>query len=455
MSAELTSSARHGRLDAAAFADALAPLGLGQGARIAVAVSGGADSMALARLLADWARTNGADLAAVTVDHRLRAEAATEARQVAAWLAPYCPHVTLDWDDGALQPKARSPQKAARDARYGLMAAWCAREGRSHLFIAHHADDQAETFLIRLTRGSGINGLAAMAPVTRLRVAAGEVLLARPLLDFSKADLIDVCRALGQAWLEDPSNANRASARVRFRQAAHLLEAEGFSRDRLLETVRHMQRARAALDQATHQLLRTATAWDHYGAVRLSLRAWADAPEEIALRALSSLLMAAGGQVYGPRFDSLTRLAGQMRKGPWRDSTLHGCFIARDADCVVIQREAAAIEHTISAVPGLPVLWDGRFRVTLPAALTGGPFRIAAWNGGELPSELRTPPRDLPLRLRAALPAVYDAFGLAALPHLEYLRGDLARDGLEAPDVVCIPALGASPVVPLDEDLPA
>ncbi len=416
----------------------MAPLGLGPGARIAVAVSGGADSMALARLLADWARTAGADLAAVTVDHRLRAEAAAEARQVAAWLQPHgIPHATLAWEDGALEPAARSPQKAARDARYALMAAWCAGQNRSHLFLAHHADDQVETFLIRLTRGSGINGLAAMAPLTRLRAAAGDVLLARPLLGFTKADLTDVCKALGQPWLEDPSNSNRASARIRFRQAARLLEEEGFSRSRLLETVTHMQRARAALDQAAQQLLRTATAWDQYGAVRLGLRAWAAAPDEIALRALSSLLTAAGGQVYGPRFESLTRIAAQMRKGPWRDSTLHGCLIVRDADCILIHREAAAIDHAVPAGPGTPVMWDGRFRVTLPAALSGGPFRIAAWIGADgLP--------DVPARLRATLPAVYDALGLAALPHAGYLRADLARNGPAAPDVVCIPALNAS-----------
>ncbi len=435
MSAELTSV--ESRLDAGAFAGAMAPFALERGARIALAVSGGADSMALARLLAAWARDNGADLTAITVDHRLRAEAAAEARQVAEWLAPYCPHVTLAWEEGTQQPQGRSPQKAAREARYGLMAAWCARENRSHLFLAHHADDQVETFLIRLTRGSGINGLAAMAPLTRLRAAAGEVLLARPLLAFTKADVADVCRRFAQPWLEDPSNENRAAARIRFRQAARLLEDEGFSRDRLLETVGHMQRARAALDHATHQLLRTATAWDQYGAVRVSLQAWSAAPEEIALRALSALLTAAGGHVYGPRFESLTRIAAQMRKGPWRDSTLHGCFIARDADCFLIHREAAAIDHAVAVQAGTPVLWDGRFRVTLPQGMTGGPFRIAAWTGAELP--VSGP--DVPVRLRASLPAIYDSAGLAALPHAGYLRADLAQQGAEQPDVTCIQAL--------------
>lgn len=431
----------------------MAPFGLDAGARIAVAISGGADSMALARLLAEWAKANGVDLAAVTVDHRLRADAAAEAAQVSAWLAPFgVQHATLAWEEGAQASRERSPQKAAREARYRLMAGWCARESRSHLFLAHHADDQVETFLIRLTRGSGINGLAAMAPVSRLRSAAGDVLLARPLLSYTKADLADVCRTLGQAWLDDPSNENRASARIRFRQAARLLEEEGFTRDRLLETVTHMQRARAAMDHATQQLLATATAWDQYGAVRVGLRAWAAAPEEIGLRALAALLTAAGGQIYGPRFDSLTRIAAQMRRGPWRDSTLHGCFIARDADCIVIHRETAAVEHVAPAEAGSTVLWDGRFRITLSSrwasGRTGGPFRIAAWDGADPAAGLA----DVPARLRGCLPAVYDAFGLAALPHAGYLRADLAREGVEPPDVACIPALNtSSSVSPAEE----
>ena len=228
-----------------AFARVMAPFAIAAGARIAVAVSGGADSMALTRLLSAWAGAHGVNLAAVTVDHRLRAEAAAEARQVAGWLEPLgIAHTTLIWEQGAQEAKGRSLQKAARDARYGLMAAWCAAEGRSHLFLAHHADDQVETFLIRLTRGSGVSGLAAMMPATTLGTAGGSVVLARPLLGFAKADLLAVCRTLNQPWIEDPSNTNTASARVRFRQAARLLEEEGLTRGRLLETVGHMQRAR-------------------------------------------------------------------------------------------------------------------------------------------------------------------------------------------------------------------
>ncbi|MHB1204116.1 MAG: tRNA lysidine(34) synthetase TilS [Rhodospirillaceae bacterium] len=453
MSADLHIT-EHGRaLDAATFADAMAGFGLTPGARIAVGVSGGGDSMALVRLMADWAGARQIDIKAVTVDHRLRAEAAAEARQVTAWLEPLAiPHSVIAWEDGARETRDRSPQKAARDARYGLMAAWCAGEGRSHLFLAHHADDQVETFLIRLTRGSGVSGLAAMAPLAALNTVHGPILLARPLLGFAKADLAAVCRDFGQPWIEDPSNANAASTRVRFRQAARLLEEEGLTRARLLETVGHLQRAREALDQAAVHLIRTATAWDHFGAVRLGLKAWCAAPEEVALRALSRLLTAASGHVYGPRFESLTRLARQMRSGPWRDATLHGCFIAREGDCIVIHREAAQVNHTCAVNAGETIIWDGRFRIRMPENSSGGPFRIAPWTVEELPSAQASQGADVPRRLRATLPAVYDSVGLAYVPHAGFARDDLAANGAQAPEVACIPALSlAAGPQPLEE----
>jgi tRNA(Ile)-lysidine synthase len=411
-------------LDADIFADAMAAFGLKAGARIAVGVSGGGDSMALVRLLAPWARARDIDIKAIT-------------------------HTVLAWEEGAQERKDRSPQKAARTARYGLMAACCAAEGRSHLFLAHHADDQVETFLIRLTRGSGVSGLAAMAPLAALNTAQGPVLLARPLLSFAKADLTAVCRDLGQSWIEDPSNTNAAATRVRFRQAARLLEEEGLTRARLLETIGHMQRARTALDAAAAHLIRTATAWDHFGAVRLVLKAWRDAPEEVALRALSRLLTAASGHVYGPRFESLTRLARQMSTGPWRDATLHGCVIARDGDCIVIHREAAQVDHVCVVKAGETVIWDGRFRICVPEKITDernsemswGPFRIAPWTGEDFASADALMAAEVPRRLRATLPALYDSFGAAFIPHAGFVRGDLAAAGAKAPEVACIPAL--------------
>ena len=181
-------------------------------AHIAVAVSGGADSLALALLLRDWARPRGYRLTALVVDHGLRAESAAEARGAVAVLGRQHVEARLLRFQGA-KPSA-NVQAAARAARYGLLSDWCARRGVLHLALGHHRDDQAETLLLRLGRGSGLDGLAGMAPVVELR----DVRLLRPLLGVPRARLEASLRARGLAWIDDPSNRDRAHGRVRIRQ---------------------------------------------------------------------------------------------------------------------------------------------------------------------------------------------------------------------------------------------
>ncbi len=401
----------------------MAPFRLAPGARIAVAVSGGADSMALVRLLAAWAGTRAIDVHALTVDHRLRDTALLEAAQVGAWLgAMGIAHSILRWDEGPDErARNRSPQNAARTARYRLMTDWCASHACSHLFVAHHADDQVETFLLRLARGSGVDGLAAMAPAT-LR---GGIVMARPLLAFPKDALEQVCRDLGQPWLEDPSNANTASGRVRFRQARDMLAREGLTRERILATVAHLQRARAALDHAVAGLLDHAE-WDEFGAVRLPAAALLSVPEEIGLRALARLLSAASGEEFGPRFETLERLYRRTAVGPWRDATLHGVQVSRDGADLVIMREAAQVGADQTLASNGSLVWDGRFKLTLTTQ-TPLSFTVSACTAVRDTSEsARSELSRIPARYRAVVPALSDAHGLAAIPHTGYMRADVA-----------------------------
>lgn len=403
------------------FAAAMASMAVPAEARVAVAVSGGADSMALALLLAHWARANDVTAHALTVDHCLRDAAADEAKQVELWMsAAKVPHTTLRWDEGAAyRGRPGSAQGAARDARYALMLDWCAENGASHLFLAHHADDQAETFLLRLSRGSGVDGLAAMAPLSE----RGGIFLARPLLGISKTRLVAFCEEVAQPWIEDPSNQNDTYARVRFRGARELLEREGLSTDRLLATADHMRRARAALDHYVHALLREAVVWDTCGVGRVSLQALIAAPEEVGLRALAAILQIASGQVYRPRFDRLQRLYESLRGGPWRDATLHGALLQRDGGTLVVIREAAQIADEQSLRAGAKTLWDGRFEVAVSSLPPAREFRVRRLTREDVSQvdELA----EVPFRVRETLPALFDSAGLAAVPVLNYIRTDL------------------------------
>ncbi|MEY4965746.1 MAG: tRNA(Ile)-lysidine synthase [Pseudomonadota bacterium] len=294
---------------------------------LAVAVSGGGDSLALMHLLSAFAKAHKLKSPIVlTVDHGLRKTSGKEARQVAAWakkagLAAY----VLSWR-GA-KPKS-GVEAAAREARYRLMGDWLARHKIAALYVGHTIDDQAETFLLRLARGSGLDGLAAMRARAPWPVPGFPLLsVARPLLGITRGDLRVYLTALGQAWQDDPMNEDAAFDRVKIRKARGALADLGLTPSRIAAAATHLARARAALETVTEAVLARAAGKGQAG-VLLDPAVLAAAPREVGLRALAAMLMAVSGQPYRPRFDALERLfdkvvAGSLGKG----ATLHGCHI--------------------------------------------------------------------------------------------------------------------------------
>jgi tRNA(Ile)-lysidine synthase len=211
---------------------------------IVLAVSGGPDSVALMWLMVRWRRAmrQGPHLVAVTVDHGLRPEAAREARDVKRLAKTLdLPHRTLRWT-GA-KPKTGLPA-AARNARYRLLAKAANATGATHILTAHTQDDQAETLLMRMSRGSGIAGLAAMA---RQSPRDG-VMLARPLLQIPKARLLATLNKANISFAEDPTNRDAGFTRPRFRAIMPALAAEGCDARNLTRLASRLARANAALE---------------------------------------------------------------------------------------------------------------------------------------------------------------------------------------------------------------
>jgi tRNA(Ile)-lysidine synthase len=414
-----------GAISAAEFQRCLSPLLADDRPQaVAVAVSGGADSMALALLGMDWARKHRIALHPLIVDHRLRPESTREARHVAGLLraAGLTPKI-LTWTAKA-KPVANR-QARAREARYALLAEACAKAGIRHLLLAHHRDDQAETLLLRCLRGSGVDGLAAMQP----RTTREDLVLLRPLLDIPKARLVATLRKRRQAWVEDPSNASMSFQRVRVRAALDLLSGnDDASRAELVQhlaqTARNFARTRALLDAAAYDLLHACVQLNAAGAAWLDAAPLLAAEDELSLRALVKLLGAIGGIPVPPRLDGLQRLLAALRSDARAlPLTLHRCLIARvtgsDARLFVC-REARFLP---AAQPLAPMLWDGRFRVALarPAAARGI---------GIAPLGRARPPAAELGAAAAALPKI-------AWPALPALRG---RDG----GLLAVPALGWS-----------
>ncbi len=279
---------------------------LSQECAVAVAVSGGPDSMALCRLLADYAAEHGGpEIYAVTVDHGLRPAARDEALQVGVWLKdwPFVKHDVLTIPP--VENMSSRIMEAARDGRYALMAAYCREQGIDRLFLAHHRDDQAETFLFRLAKGSGLDGLSAMRP---LQDYADDLQLVRPLLGFSKDRLVATCEEAAVSFVTDPTNENARFARARLRQAQSVLEKEGLTAKRLAVTASRMARAREALDFYADNIFKNVAAEQGDKLVLDFARLQAE-PAEIRLRVLLKAMDIKG---YGPRMEKMEGLAARL-----------------------------------------------------------------------------------------------------------------------------------------------
>lgn len=325
---------------AAQFTVAMTRLGpFGPAPRLACAVSGGADSTALALLAQGWAARHEGSVLALIVDHGLRAESAAEAVQTAARLNARGIAAQILTLSGIKPPAL---QEKARRARFDALGQAALNAGCLHLLLGHHAADQSETLAMRALRGAGGGeGIAAWS-------ARHGVVLLRPLLGFSPADLRAYLVAQGMGWVEDPSNQNPKFERVRLRQANLPPRAADAAPRRARE-------AETAAFLARHASLR---------------------PEGFALldatsappAALGALLRVLGGADYPPAQRALARLAGNLRP-----ETLGGVRIApagRLGPGWLLAREPAACAPPVAAHLG--ALWDNRFRLELAPAPGAG-----------------------------------------------------------------------------------
>ncbi len=405
--------------------------------RLAAAVSGGRDSLALLLLLHDWVAARGGDLLVLTVDHGLRAGAAGEAR----WVAGVCEGLGLRHRTLAWRPRERLPrgglQAAARDARYRLLAKACRAEGRLHLLLGHHREDQAETLLLRLEAGSDLPGLAAMPAVAHL----DDLRLLRPLLDQPRAALEALLVAAGQGWLDDPSNDDAAFARTRLRRRRPALEAAGLSPAACAEAAAGFAALRRWEERALARLLVECCRLDPRGFAWIDRPRLLAAPAPLARRALGRVLRCVAGRAHAPRGARLQALLERLDRAAPPASTLAGCrVLPRRGDRLLVVRETAAIAPAGPPDAWPASAWDGRFRLRAPAGdVTEGraPPDVVAY--GRLPADqqrrLRTAETALaalPAAARAGLPTLRDLDGSSTLPHFTARPGIVARKAVAA-----------------------
>ncbi len=331
---------------------------------VAVGVSGGPDSLALAILADRWARARGGEICALTVDHRLRPESGAEIRRLAGWLsARAIRHKVLVWDE---EKPATGIQEAARAARYRLLAGWCREHGCLHLLTAHHRDDQAETHLIRREAGSGADGLAGMSAVRELDCCR----ILRPLLGVPKARLAAMLDLEGQPFIADPSNRDPAFARGRLRVGAEAASAgdleaaarrRGPARRRAGGPATGAQRVAGAGGQPAPGRLRGARLRAAAGGARRYCRAGSQRRRHHAGRRPLSAAAPAGRPAASRSRRRHARRRYARRLPVCRLARAHGwcCASSRRLPARSGSRREASL------------LWDRRFRIALPATAAG------------------------------------------------------------------------------------
>ena len=380
---------------------------------VALAVSGGSDSMAMLRLAEDWSRRRGGvpRLSVLTVDHGLRPDSAREAAKVAQWSrALGVNHEVLAWTG---EKPSAGIQAKARHARYDLMSGWCRAHDAAWLLTAHTLEDQAETVLMRLARTTSIDSLAG---IPRLGQWQG-IGLFRPLLSTSRQALRGLLGEWGQNWIDDPSNDDERFERVRIRKAMPVLGELGITAEGLAGFARRAADAVQGLTGAAEDWVKAHVATHEAGYCTLPLASFGSRSAELKMRILGLIVRRYGSGTM-PEPHELELLAAWTAAGGSR-RTLGGAIIVRRKASLLVGREPGRIDARPVTVPAEgEIVWDRRFAVTAPAGAAVIPTQ-----------ELSDIPRcrDIPAFVQLGLPAVTLGGQLLAVPHLGVGSGATAR----------------------------
>ncbi len=320
--------------------------------RLGIALSGGGDSTALLVLAARWAKATNSKVLALTVDHGLRPEAKDEAAAAAGLcLKLNIPHEIATWRGWDGQGNL---QAAARRARYALLGNWARAQNLDAVALGHTLDDQAETFLMRLVRGSGVDGLAAMSDVA----SRDDIMWLRPLLGCRRTEPREFLVSEGITWADDPTNEDTKFDRIKTRHALETLNDLGLSAENLSTTANQMRRARFALE---HSCLSAARALCHVtneGDVEIAKEGFRALPEEIRLRLMAHTLCWASSTPYRPRLSALEQLLNFVLNEN-RRTNLSGCIISPgNPSHIRVSREPKAVAEATCATDEV---WDNHW----------------------------------------------------------------------------------------------
>lgn len=328
--------------------------------KVAVAVSGGSDSMALVLLTQAWCQESGRECIALTVDHGLREESQQEARQVAGWLQKYgISHHTLTWE--GKKPESNI-QSLARQARYRLLTAYCKEHGIPAILLGHHKKDQAETLLMRMLRGSGLKGLSGM----KAKRDQQGLLFLRPLLGMTKNQLQSYLKKQEQYWVEDPSNENVAYDRVWIRNLLQSHRDADLLSDRLYETSLRLQQTDSFVNAQLYSLWKDIIHVDEKGFVSFDLEWFKTAHAEVQYQTIQRALYTVTGLSEPYRYDAITGAICAIMDGKLRHTLYHTMWEVKKGKVYCFREPDKMAKPVVSS--GKEIYWDGRWEVAPLAA---------------------------------------------------------------------------------------
>ena len=308
---------------------------LNAGENLAVAVSGGPDSLALAYLAKCYSIKNRITVKFFLVDHKLRSESKKEAASVKKILQKVgitCK--VLSW-------KGKKPsgniQSLARDARYSLLAKECKKNNIKNLMLGHHSNDLFENFLIRVVRGSGLNGLVSFNKSVKYK--DGELNILRPLLNLEKNDLINISKKVFKFFIKDPSNINDIYKRTRIRILLETLEKEGLDLKKLKLTIDNLKDSDKSIKFYVKKNLKDNSVYIKTKDTCILNRNFFDQSHEVIFRSLTFLIQRIGKKYYPVRGKSINELISRIMLKKFSKITLGGCFVESVNETILISRE--------------------------------------------------------------------------------------------------------------------
>ena len=389
--------------------------------KIAIAVSGGVDSMVLMNLAKESDSLNDKNVFILVVDHGLRAESKQEAKFVKNEAKKLgFPTRILKWKGS--KPNKRI-QEEARNKRYSLLINFCRENNINNLYLAHHLDDQIETFLFRMFRGSGLQGLTSFSS----SYERNGLTLIRPLIDTPKSELISYARRKKINWVEDPSNENQKYDRVKLRKVLPLIYKEGFDKKVFLKSVKKLRLANQALDQITKEFVLQYVIINKNISVFINQELFLTAPEDVQLRVLQNTIrIFSGERYYSPNYLKILNLMNWARNdNDISAKTLGGTIFRKRKGGLILYKEVKKLNDIkpIKLSKSKYKAWDNRFLIKINKSVKGE----ISYLGNEGVKILKSKKilgkkgfNGIPLTALYSIPAMWDGKRLISAPFFDY-----------------------------------